>query len=113
MIEHTVTFSLKHPPDSEEERDFLAAAARLAAIPGVCDFAIRRQVSGKHPHAFGITMRFASQGDYDAYSADPIHSAFVEARWLKEVESFQEADFMPLGFVPGSGAASPQTVAHR
>ena len=102
MIEHTVTFSLKHQPNSDEERAFLAAAGKLAAIRGVNDFAIRRQVSGKHPHAFGITMRFTSQADLDGYNADPIHSAFVEERWLKEVEAFQEADFAPLEFVQGT-----------
>ncbi|MFT5465200.1 MAG: hypothetical protein ACI8UO_000287 [Verrucomicrobiales bacterium] len=96
MIEHTVTFSLKHPPDSNEERAFLAAAGELADISGVRDFAIRRQLSAKHPHAFGITMRFATQSDYDAYSAHPLHSAFVTERWLEEVEAFQEADFTPL-----------------
>ncbi len=96
MIEHTVTFSLKHSPDSDAERAFLAAANELSAIPGVQDFAIRRQVSAKHPHAFGITMRFATQGDYDAYNAHPMHVAFVEERWLSEVEAFQEADFVPL-----------------
>ncbi len=51
MIEHTVTFSLKHSPDSDAERAFLAAANELSAIPGVQDFAIRRQVSAKHPHS--------------------------------------------------------------
>ncbi len=96
MIEHTVTFSLKHPPDSNEERAFLAAAGELAAIPGVGDFAIRRQISPKHPHAFGITMHFATRADYDSYNAHPLHSAFVNERWLKEVEAFQEADFTPL-----------------
>jgi heme-degrading monooxygenase HmoA len=96
MIEHTVTFSLKHSPDSDAERAFLAAANELSTIPGVQDFAIRRQVSAKHPHNFGITMRLASQADYDAYNAHPMHVAFVEKRWLSEVETFQEADFVLL-----------------
>ena len=96
MIEHTVTFSLKHSPDSVAERAFLTAANELSAIPGVLDFAIRRQISAKHPHNFGITMRLASQADYDAYNAHPAHVAFVEEYWLKEVEAFQEADFVPL-----------------
>ena len=104
MIEHTVTFSLKHLPGSDEERSFLAAAAGLIAIPGVKDFAIRRQVSEKHPHAFGITMRFDSQADYEAYNAHPQHSAFVAERWLKEVESFQEADFIDIELSNADGA---------
>jgi hypothetical protein len=96
MIEHTVTFRLKHLPGSPEEASFLAAAAELASLPGVRDFAIRRQVSPKFDHAFGITMRFATQADYDAYSVHPVHVAFVQGRWLPEVAAFQEADFIPL-----------------
>lgn len=96
MIEHTVTFRLKYPPGSLEEAFFLAAAAELARLPSVRDFAIRRQVSPQLDHTHGITMKFATQADYDAYSAHPDHVAFVQTRWLREVEAFQESDFMPL-----------------
>ena len=96
MIEHTVTFALKHPQGSLAEREFLLAAADLARIPGVEEFAIRRQVSSKLNHDFGITMRFRSQQDYDAYSRHPMHTAFVQERWLKEVVRFQESDLTPL-----------------
>lgn len=96
MIEHTVTFSLKHPGGSAGERDFLQAAAALAAIPGVRDFAIRRQISPKLDHDYGITMRFDSQSDFDSYSGHPLHTAFVRERWLREVARFQESDFTPL-----------------
>ena len=96
MIEHTVTFRLRHPQGSPQEAAFLAAARELAAIPGVRDFAIRRQVSPKHDHTFGITMRFADQAAYDRYSAHPLHAAFVRDRWMPEVDAFQEADFIPL-----------------
>ncbi|MEN3942833.1 Dabb family protein [Prosthecobacter sp. SYSU 5D2] len=96
MIEHTVTFLLKHASGSVEEQRFLQAAAALASLPGVRDFAIRRQTSAKNPHAFGITMRFDSQAAYDGYSQHPEHVAFVQERWLAEVEDFLEADFEPL-----------------
>jgi hypothetical protein len=96
MIEHTVTLRLKHSPGSPEEAAFLAAAAELAHLPGVRDFAIRRQVSPKLDHTFGITMRFATQADYDTYSTHPDHTAFVQTRWLPEVAVFQESDFIPL-----------------
>lgn len=96
MIEHTVTFSLKHAPGSEEERLFFAAVMELASISGVRDLEIRRQVSAKHPHSFGITMQFESDADYEFYNKHPIHKAFVEERWLKEVDGFQEADFVAL-----------------
>ena len=96
MIEHTVTFRLKHPAGSDEEANFLKAAATLADLTGVRDFAIRRQVSPKWDHSFGITMRFESQADYDGYTYHPDHVAFVEGRWIPEVADFQEADFVPL-----------------
>lgn len=95
MIEHTVTFRLRHVAGSPEETAFLAAARDLATIPGVRDFAIRRQVSPKCDHTFGITMRFTDQDAYDHYSAHPRHVAFVRDRWMREVASFQEADFIP------------------
>ena len=96
MIEHTVTFHLAHEADSPEEAEFLKTAAGLTAIPGVENFKIRRQVSGKHPHTFGISMTFANQEIFDSYCAHPLHMAFVEERWLKEVDDFQEADFVDL-----------------
>lgn len=96
MIEHTVTFRLKHPQGSPEEKAFLEAAAELAAIPGVRDYAIRRQTSAKNAHTFGIAMRFATAEDYAAYNAHPRHIGFVQERWLTEVEDFQEADFEAL-----------------
>lgn len=96
MIEHTVTFSLIHPAGSPEEADFLATAAELASIPAVTEFRIRRQVSPKLSHSFGISMLFATQRDYDAYNRDPRHLHFVEERWLAEVSDFQEADFVNL-----------------
>ncbi len=96
MIEHTVTFRLHHAASSQEEQDFLDAAAKLAQLPGVHDFAIRRQVSPKWDHTFGITMRFDTQADYDGYNDHPDHVAFVQTRWLPEVADFQEADFVPF-----------------
>ncbi len=96
MIEHTVTFRLVHPPGSPEEAAFLAAAGGLAAIPGVLDFAIRRQTSAKLDHSFGISMRFASREDYASYNGHPLHAGFVRDRWIPEVASFQEADFEAL-----------------
>ncbi|NLT71305.1 MAG: Dabb family protein [Verrucomicrobiaceae bacterium] len=96
MIEHTVTFRLKHGSGSPEESAFLTEAAALAAIPKVVDFTIRRQTSPKLDHTFGISMRFATRADYDAYNTHPDHLAFLEKRWFPEVEAFQEADFESL-----------------
>ncbi|HEY1083815.1 MAG TPA: Dabb family protein [Prosthecobacter sp.] len=96
MIEHTVTFLLKHARGSAEELDFLRTADALKSIPGMQDFVIRRQTSGKNPHTFGISMRFETQAAYDAYSAHPEHVAFVQNRWIPEVASFLEADFEAL-----------------
>lgn len=96
MIEHTVTFLLKHAPGSPEEQTFLEAAAALVNIPGVKDFAIRRQTSPKNNHTFGIAMRFDSQAEYQSYADHSDHAAFVQKYWLNEVVDFQEADFEPL-----------------
>ena len=96
MIEHTVTFRLKHPANSPEAAAFLAAAATLAHLPGVRDFAIRRQISPKLDHTHGITMKFATQADYDTYTTHPDHVTFVRTRWLPEVAAFQESDFILL-----------------
>lgn len=81
---------------SPQEQAFLAAARELATIPGVRDFSIRRQVSPKYDHAFGITMRFETQEAYDDYTTHSLHVAFVRDRWIPEVAAFQEADFVPL-----------------
>jgi hypothetical protein len=96
MIEHTVTFRLRHVAGSTAKQAFLAAAGERATIPGVMDFAIRRQVSPKHDHDFGITMHFADERTYERYNAHPLHVAFVRDRWLPEVIAFREADFVPL-----------------
>ena len=92
-MEHTVTFRLKHPSGSPKEADFLSTAGELAGIPGVKDFHIRRQVSPKNSHTFGISIHFDSDEDFQAYSRHPLHVAFVRERWILEVEDFQESDF--------------------
>lgn len=92
-MEHTVTFRIKHAAGSPAEADFLSAARELAAIPGVKDFRVRRQVSPKNSHTFGISIYFDGDEDFRAYSKHPLHDAFVQERWIPEVEDFQEADF--------------------
>ncbi|MFH1301717.1 MAG: Dabb family protein [Planctomycetota bacterium] len=96
MIEHTVTFLLKHASGSPEEQAFLDAALALADIPGVKDFTIRHQTNPKNKHTFGIAMRFESEAEYQFYTAHADHAAFVQKYWLNEVVDFQEADFEPL-----------------
>jgi hypothetical protein len=96
MIEHTVTFRLVHPAGSPEEAAFLEAASELASIPGTLDYTIKRQTSPKLDHHFGISMRFASEEDYAAYNAHPMHTRFLERHWFPEVADFQEADFEAL-----------------
>lgn len=92
-IRHTVSFVLPYEPGSAEEEDFLAAAARLAAIPGVGAFEIVREVSPKNPYRLGISMEFADEAAYRAYNEHPAHVAFVEGRWLPEVTDFLEIDY--------------------
>ena len=92
-IRHTVVFGLRHPHGSPEEADFLAAAERLAAIPGVEAFELLREVSPKNTYRFGISMEFADQVAYAAYNDHPDHVQFVDERWLPEVSDFLEVDY--------------------
>ena len=96
MIQHTVSFALRHPADSPEEQAFLAdAATALTGIPGVENFRISDQVSPQSAHRFQFAMDFADTATYAAYNAHPDHVAFVQTRWVPEVESFQELDLIP------------------
>lgn len=96
MIRHTVVFSLKHELGSAEEKAFLDAALVLKAIPGVQKFERLRQVSPKADYAFGFSMEFADQAAYQGYNDHPDHVAFVRDRWVPEVASFQEIDYVAL-----------------
>ena len=96
MIRHTVAFTLKHAAGSAAEETFLRDAMVLAAIPGVEKFEQLRQVSPKSPHRFGFSMEFADQAAYTVYNEHPDHVAFVRDRWVPEVESFQEIDYVAL-----------------
>lgn len=96
MIRHTVAFTLVHAPDSVEERDFLTSGpALLAAIPGVQDFTVSRQVSPKSGYRFQFAMTFADEAAYASYNDHPDHEHFVATRWASEVADFEELDFTP------------------
>lgn len=96
MIEHTVSFTLVHAEGSDAERAFLTGArATLAAIPGVQDFAVNRQVSPKSSFRFQFSMWFADAEAYRGYDEHPDHVAFVAQRWTSEVADFQELDLGP------------------
>ena len=90
-IRHTVTFALAHAEGSDAERDFLAAAQRLASIPGVEAFEVLDEV-GSGKYRFGLSMEFADRATYDAYSNHPDHVRFVDDRW-PEVTDFLELDY--------------------
>jgi hypothetical protein len=92
-IRHTVAFTLAHPEGSAEERDFLAAAERLAAVPGVEAFELLAEVSPKNGYRFGISMEFDDRAAYEGYNEHPDHVRFVQERWLAEVTAFLELDY--------------------
>jgi Stress responsive A/B Barrel Domain len=92
-IRHTVAFTLTHPAGSEEESDFLEAAERLAATPGVEAFELLAEVSPKNDYRFGISMEFADRDAYERYNEHPDHVRFVQERWLPEVTDFLEIDY--------------------
>ena len=95
-IRHTVVLTPTHAAGSPEEADFLAAAAGLAAIPGVEAFEILRETSPKNGYRFGILMEFADAAAYAAYNEHPDHVRFVQDRWIREVDDFLEIDYAPL-----------------
>jgi len=92
-IRHTVAFALVHAEGSDEERDFLQAAERLAAIPGVEAFELLAEVSPKNDYRFGISMEFADRDAYELYNGHPDHVRFVQDRWVPEVRDFLEIDY--------------------
>lgn len=96
MIRHTVIFKLKHAAQSAEEISFLRDANILATITTVEKFEQLRQISSKNSFEFGFSMEFADQAAFDFYNEHPIHTEFVETRWIPEVTDFLEIDYEPL-----------------
>ena len=96
MIRHTVVFRLKHAAGAAAEAAFLKDALILAEIPGVEKFERLKQVSPKNDYRFGFSMEFADQAAYSGYNDHPDHVAFVRDRWIPEVETFLEIDYLPL-----------------
>jgi hypothetical protein len=94
MIRHTVVFRLRHAAGSAEEAAFLEAAiSELTPIPGVERFEALRQVSPKSTFTLALFMEFADAALYEGYNVHPAHVGFVQARWIPEVEEFQELDY--------------------
>lgn len=93
MIVHSVFFKLKHPAGSVAEQRFMEQTRELRNIPGVNNFQVLNEISPKNPFTFGLSMEFADQTAYDAYSNHPDHVRYVQEIWLKEVDDFQEIDY--------------------
>jgi hypothetical protein len=94
MIRHTVVFRLRHGEGSPEEADFLRTArTQLEGIPGVERFEVLRQTGGQSAFRHSLAMEFADAAAYAAYNGHPSHVAFVQGRWIPEVEEFLELDF--------------------
>ncbi|MDP9304291.1 MAG: Dabb family protein [Actinomycetota bacterium] len=93
-IRHTVAFTLAHAEGSADERGFLEAAERLAAVPGVEAFELLAEVSPKNAYRFAISMEFADRAGYERYNEHPDHVRFVQERWLAEVSDFLELDYV-------------------
>lgn len=94
MIQHTVSFRLKHPVGSEAEAAFLREAQALAKLPGVLEFRILKQLSSKSPFNFALSMYFSSEESYASYDAHPEHQAFVKEAWARDVEDYMELDYV-------------------
>jgi hypothetical protein len=78
--------TIQHPFDS----------GYLWSIPGVEKFELMKQIGKKNEFEFGLSMEFANQQAYDQYNNHPDHIAFVQNRWIMEVEEFLEIDFKLL-----------------
>ncbi len=96
MIKHSVLFTLNFPQGSPEEKEFLKAAAALAAIPGVENFESLRQISPKNNFEYGLSMQFADRELYDGYSNHPAHLEFIQRYWITGVKEFLEIDCQAL-----------------
>ena len=94
MIRHTVMFTLKHEPGSDEEKAFMKEALTLQEIWTVQKFERLKQCSPKCDHQFGFSMEFADEAAYQTYNDHPNHTKFVNERWIPEVASFQEIDYV-------------------
>lgn len=94
MIRHTVMFTLVHAAGSAEEQSFLESTLSLMAIKTVKKFERLRQCSKKCDFQFGLSMEFDNDEDYQQYNDHPIHTKFVNDRWIPEVASFQEIDYV-------------------
>lgn len=95
-IRHLVVFTLRHDEGSAEADTFLAALHALAALDGVEEFDVVRQVGLKNDYRLAVTMEFADRAAYDAYNAHPLHVAFVSDRWAVDVADFMEIDLAAL-----------------
>lgn len=96
MIRHAALFRLHHAAGSAGEVSFLQALSGLAALRGVADFQIAREISPKNDFDFAVSMTFADQAAYAAYNDDPSHVSFVTGRWVPEVSIFMEHDTVAL-----------------
>ena len=96
MIEHAVSFALKHPPNSPEERDFLEDIRALKDLPGVQNFWVKRRMRSTGPFPFQISMWFENQEALEVYGASKVHVDFVNERWIPEVVEQQTLDFVEI-----------------
>ena len=100
-IWHLVVFTLRHEEGTPEAEGFLAALRSLAAVEGVEELDVVRQVGLKNSYQFAVTMGFADREAYEAYNAHPDHVSFVRDRWAADVTDFMEIDLQEL---PSEGA---------
>ena len=91
MIQHTVAIRFNADADVD---DFFTRASRLAAIDGVRNFEVLRQVGQKNDFTHALSMCFDEQSAYDRYNNDPEHVAFVNDVWVPNVAQFLELDYV-------------------
>lgn len=89
-------FKLKYPQGSSEEKEFLDVAFKLSSIPRIQHFECLRQISAKNNFDYGISMEFDTIAEYEAYNQHPVHIAFVQTFWLRDLRDFLEIDYEPI-----------------
>lgn len=97
MITHVVVFWTDKPHGENRDR-LLAAARKLASIPGVKNFRAGIPVPSSRgvvdeSYAVAISMDFETQGDADRYQNHPDHHAFVKNEVATFVKRLTVYDF--------------------
>jgi hypothetical protein len=83
MLTHCVFFWLKPDISAQERASFEQGLASLTAIAGVFHASFGVPAPTDRPvvertYSYGLTVKFESLAEHDAYQVDPIHQSFLD-----------------------------------